>query len=104
MHPDWSPTNTFLFRWIATWFVAFLTPLPQRLIVEIGEAMGLEVWIGLTGSGDTLFDWLSYGVRLVVSLVFVVIWTAKDGLRGHYPPGAPPHWARCWRWGSWPTW
>ncbi|WP_044102398.1 DoxX family protein [Neolewinella persica] len=106
IHPaPWSPLKRFSFRYIFVFFTLIILPFPLSVIPWIGEWTEfysdlyppLVDWVGtyllgiadpivheVTGSGDTLYDWVWYLVLILLTVLIGTIFTVADRHRKNY--------------------
>ncbi|HEU4613041.1 MAG TPA: hypothetical protein VFS15_13215 [Kofleriaceae bacterium] len=109
---EWSLGKRLAFRFGVIAAALYVYPLPFGVIPytdSIAEALGkpwqwLVVWfsesvlgagtppIQPTGSGDTLFSWVSFLVLVLVSALGAAVWSALDRRRLAYPRLASATW------------
>ncbi|HEX6199012.1 MAG TPA: hypothetical protein VF150_02025, partial [Thermoanaerobaculia bacterium] len=102
----WSLARRFGFRLAAVYFVLYVFPFPLGYVpwageyVELGvrwlwraaapwvgtHVLGLEgeMFLGLTGSGDTTFDYVRLLMMTVLAVAGAAVWSLADRRRRHY--------------------
>jgi uncharacterized membrane protein YphA (DoxX/SURF4 family) len=101
----WSPLKLYSFRYIFIFFTLIILPFPLSVIPWIGGLTEfysdlyppLVDWVGtnllgiadpivheVTGSGDTLYDWVWYLVLILLTVLIGTIFTVADRHRKQY--------------------
>ncbi len=106
----WSPLKRIGFRFIATYFLLDTLPFPLNAIPWLGghlskgvkwlwegptlwvghQVVGIEgeIFRGMTGSGDTTFDYLKLLLTMVLAIAITIVWSLVDRRRKAYPRAA----------------
>jgi hypothetical protein len=104
VHPDWTPAQRILFRFLFAYLVLYIFPFPlssipyaasvsewysklwDAAVPWIGrQVFGLEFTVHPTGSGDTAFDYVRVFCFAILAAVAAAIWTLLDRRRTAYP-------------------
>lgn len=90
----WSLSRKISFRFISSFFLLFAAPLSiffgyyhQYIIQQVGsKILGIHqpLITKFTGSGDTLYNWLSLLTYLLLALLITIIWSLLDRERPSY--------------------
>jgi hypothetical protein len=108
----WHPATRLAFRFCALYFVLFVwtTQMLASLLPFIGSVLStytrpdaVVVWIGqhvlhvatrraVSGSGDTVFNWVLVLTLLLAAAVGAILWSLVDRRRDAYPRAL--HWLR----------
>lgn len=85
----WTLAEKVAFRFCCLFFCLFVFTIPyfsEWLTVLFGRAFfGLTISEGeMTGSGDSLYDWVSVFTNLVIALLGTVLWSLLDRQRPSY--------------------
>lgn len=102
----WSLAKRFGFRLATVYFVLYVFPFPLGYVPWAGEyvergvvwlwkaaapwvaahVLGLEgeMYLGMTGSGDTTFDYVRLLMMAVLAVAGAAVWSLADRRRSHY--------------------
>ncbi len=102
-NPTWSPARKLAFRFVFAYLVLFNVPLPLSAVPGLGalaelvdsvwtafvpwfgeKALGLEINVLPSGSGDTTFNWVQVLSILVLALLATLLWSLLDRRREDY--------------------
>jgi uncharacterized membrane protein YphA (DoxX/SURF4 family) len=101
----WSFAQRVAFRFVSIFFLLNMFPFPANMYPDEAYMDGLTYtvwkwptqWIAtnllhipgeistqVTGSGDTTFHWILFGLTIFLSLILAAIWSVVDRRRPHY--------------------